>query len=240
MNPQYSQAYLAAYYADYIREDLESVEQHEARRLHKSANLAFVERYVRPGRFLSIGCGDGVELDAAAERGWRVEGYDVDADTTARVARRTGATVYTGDLFELPLEDGAYDCVYLDQVLEHPRNPADYLRLCRRLVREDGAVYIGVPNIRSLSSRFKTMLGKAGLKRRHRGKHYDSWQHLFYYSPATLPRLMEQRFGFRVECVRGDPRPCLRPGALDGLRDAIVRRVPLLDSSFVILARPAR
>lgn len=240
MNPQYSEAWLATYYATYIREDLESAEQHRARHLHKAANIAFVERYVRPGRFLSIGCGDGVELDAAAERGWRVEGYDVDAATTARVARRTGATIYTGDLFALPLEQGAYDCVYLDQVLEHPRNPADYLRLCRRLVHADGVVYIGVPNIRSLSSRFKTLLGKAGLKRRHRGKHYDSWHHLFYYSPATLPRLMEERFGFRVECVRGDPRPLLHPGAADEWRDAMVRRVPALDSSFVILARPGR
>ena len=236
MNPRYTDASLAAYYAAYIPATLDPA--HRAWRVaQKTANIALVERFVRPGRLLSIGCGDGIELEVARERGWTVEGYDVDPATTARVAARTGATVHTGDLFALPLPERAYDCVYLDQVLEHPKNPADYLRLCRRLLRPDGLLYLGVPNIASLSSTLKTALGKVGLKRR-RGRHYDTFHHLFYYSPGTLPALLERRFGFRVERVLGDPKPRLTPSRVGALHDAVTRRFPLLDSSFVVLARP--
>lgn len=43
--------------------------------------------------------------------------------------------MYTRDLFALPLDQGAYYCVYLDQVLEHPKTPAPYLELSRRRMR---------------------------------------------------------------------------------------------------------
>jgi SAM-dependent methyltransferase len=238
MNPQYTDAHLAAYYATYIQEERESPARTAYRRAQKTANIALVEQLVGRGRFLSIGCGDGVELQVAKARGWQVEGYDVDPVTTARVAERVGAPVHTGDLFALPLESGAYRCVYMDQVLEHPKNPADYLRLCRRLLEPNGVLYLGVPNIESVSSSLKTALGKAGLKKR-RGKHYDTFHHLFYYAPGTLPKLLEARYGFRVERVLGDPKPRAHASVLTRAWDGIVRRVPWLDSSLVVLARPA-
>lgn len=237
MNPQYTDAALATYYADYIPHTADPARR-AWRVAQKTANLALVERSVPPGRLLTIGCGDGTELEVARDRGWTVEGYDVDADTTARVAARTGATVYTGDLFALPLPAGAYDCVYLDQVLEHPKNPADYLRLCHRLLRPGGLLYLGVPNIASLASTVQTLLGRAGLKGRRRGRHYDTFHHLFYYSPGTLPPLLERRFGFRVERVLGDPKPRRRASRLGAAWDGVIRRFPVLDSSFVVLARP--
>lgn len=239
MNPQYTDAYLQEYYATYIQEELEPPARKARRLAQKRASVKLLERYVSPGRFFSIGCGDGMELAVAKTRGWRVEGFDVDPVTTARVAKKVGATVHTGDLFALPLEAGAYDCVYLDQVLEHPKDPAAYLRLCYHMLRPNGLLYIGVPNIESVASSFKTALGRLGLRRRRRGKHYDTFHHLFYYSPRTLPRLLEERYGFRVEAVRGDPKPRTSLAPLVALRDAVARRVPRLDSSFVVLARRA-
>ena len=239
MNPQYSDAYLAEYYASYIREELDSLETQRERREWKSDKIALVERFVARGRFLSIGSGDGAELVAAQTRGWQVEGYDVDAATTARIAAKVGVPLYTGDLFSLPLASDVYDCVFLDQVLEHPKNPGDYLRLCHRVLARDGVLFLGVPNIASMSSAFKTATGKAGLKRR-RGKHYDTMHHLFYYSPATLPPLLEREYGFRVLLVRGDPTPNRSGSPLIAARDALIRRLPQLDSSFVILARPRK
>jgi SAM-dependent methyltransferase len=239
MNPQYTDAYLAAYYASYTQEESESAERHAMRVAQKTEKIALVERYRRPGRFLSIGCGDGTELQVARSRGWQVEGYDVDPITCDRIARRVGACIHSGDLLTLPLEEGAYDCVYLDQVLEHPKDPGEHLRLCRRLLTADGVLLVGVPNIASVSSTYKTILGKLGLKAR-RGKHYDSWHHLFYYSPATLPRLLERHYGFRVLLVQGDPKPRRHAGGTARLHDWAARRLPVLDSSFVLIASPAQ
>ena len=237
MNPQYTDAYLAAYYASYIPEGPRTPEARAFRLAQKTANIELLERYTPPGRLFSVGSGDGVELAVAKSRGWTVEGYDVDETTTQRVAQRVGARIHTGDLFALALECGAYDCVYLDQVLEHPKHPARYLELARRLLRPGGILYLGVPNIESLASRGKSVLGRLGVSRR-RGRFYDTFHHLFYYAPSTLPRLLERRFGFRVVTVLGDPKPRSHPTVATRLWDRGMRHAPWLDSTFVILARP--
>ena len=237
MNPQYTDAYLAAYYASYVPEGPRTPEARAFRLAQKTANIELLERYMAPGRLFSVGSGDGVELAVAKSRGWTVEGYDVDEATTQRVARSVGARIYTGDLFALPLDCGGYDCVYLDQVLEHPKQPAKYLALARRLLKPTGILYLGVPNIESAASRGKSMLGRLGLSRR-RGRFYDTFHHLFYYAPATLPPLLEQRFGFTVLTVLGDPKPRSHPTVATRLWDRVMRHAPWLDSTFVIVARP--
>ena len=238
MNPQYTDAYLAAYYASYVPEGPRTPEARAFRLAQKTANVELLERYMPPGRLFSVGSGDGVELAVAKSRGWTVEGYDVDEATTRRVAQQVSARIHTGDLFTLPLECGAYDCVYLDQVLEHPKQPARYIELARQLLKPGGILYLGVPNIESLSSRGKYVLGRLGLSRR-RGRFYDTFHHLFYYAPSTLPRLLEQRFGFRVVTVLGDPKPRSHPTVATRMWDRAMRHAPWFDSTFVIVARPS-
>ncbi len=237
MNPQYTDVYLAAYYATYIPEGPRTPEARAFRLAQKTANIELLERYMAPGRLFSVGSGDGVELTVAKSRGWTVEGYDVDEATTRRVSQQVGARIHTGDLFTLPLETASFDCVYLDQVLEHPKEPARYLELARRLITPGGMLYLGVPNIESLALSGKSMLGRLGLSRR-RGRFYDTFHHLFYYAPSTLPRLLEQRFGFRVVTVLGDPKPRSQPTVATRLWDRAIRHAPWLDSTFVVLARP--
>ncbi len=198
MNPQYTDAHLAAFYAQYITPDYPFGQEILAVALKRKLEiLAHIAKYVPAGRLLSIGCGDGLELKVAREQGWRVEGYDVDPATTDRVAKTLGVPVYCGRLDALDLAPASYDCIYIDQVLEHPKRPQECLLEANRLLRRGGILFIGCPNIASLSSVGKTLLGRLGLKRL-RGRHYDSAHHLFYYSPRVLRRLLERQFGFRV------------------------------------------
>lgn len=245
MNPQYTDGYLDALYARYNNPEVAGEAclapggRDEVLPAKRDANLALVGRYVPVGRLLSIGSGSGDEIRAALARGWKVEGYDVDPVTTQALAARFGVPVYHGDLASSGLPSAAYDCVYLDQVLEHPKDPAAYLRLCHRVLKPTGVMYLGVPNIASLAARWKTFAGRWHLKRM-RGRHYDSWHHLFYYSPRSLRRILEMWFGFDVLLLQGDPIPWpddpLRTRAANALR----RRFAVLDSSFRVIARPAR
>lgn len=82
-----------------------------------------------------VGCGDGLELQAAKARVWSVEGFDVDPATTAKVAAEHGVPVHCGDFHELPHRTGDYDALWLDQVIEHPKDPGRYLQTCIRLLR---------------------------------------------------------------------------------------------------------
>jgi len=242
MNPPYCDAYLAAYYARYIPEPAEVEPIRQARRrMSKIDDMALVERCVEPGRLLSIGCGDGLELQIAAMHGWEAEGYDVDPLTTRRVAARTGRPVYCGDFFSLGLPSDYYDCVFMDQVLEHPKNPGDYLREAYRILRPVGVLFVGCPNIESIASQWKTLLGKVGLKRT-RGKHYDTTHHLSYFSPWQLRRALRTHFGFEVVVIEGDPlsgqKPRLENRTRCGrLMTRLRRRFPVLEGTFRIVAR---
>lgn len=238
MNPQYSDEHLGRYYAGYIdvNETQTDPVRGRARRAHKTEHLELIERYQQPGRFLSLGCGDGLELEIAAERGWRAEGWDVSPETTRRVAQRTGLSVRSGELAAAGFEPAAYDCVFLDQVLEHPKSPGELLRACHTLLRPGGVLYVGCPNIGSVSCAWQTWMGRLHLKRR-RGRHYDTWHHLSYHTPRALAGVLEQRYGFDVLVQQGDPKPHRRSGALGALNRRLQTRFPLLDSSFRIVAR---
>ncbi|HKW49521.1 MAG TPA: hypothetical protein VJN70_18845, partial [Gemmatimonadaceae bacterium] len=97
--------------------------------------------------------------------------------------------------------------------------------------------YIGVPNIESLAASWKTFLGKRNLKPL-RGRHYDSWHHLFYYAPRTLRGILDRQFDFDVLRMEGDPFPKLHQGFGSRMADALRRRFPVLDSSLRVVARP--
>lgn len=238
MNPQLSSNYLNRLYADYIPFDQPDFENKTVERtLKKAQAVQLVGRFVRPGRFLSIGCGDGLELWVAQAYGWQVEGFDIDADTTKRAASRYGVRIHSGDLLQLGLPAGSFDCVFMDQVIEHPKYPRAFLTEANRLLKDGGALFLGCPNIGSLSSGWKTWLGRRGLKRRRRGAHYDTFHHLFYYTPRVLKRLLECHFGFEVLLLRGEPKPSVRYPLLEAFQRNLYEWFPALDSSLQLVAR---
>ena len=242
MNPQYTDAYLERVYARYNDPAQDQsmtipVGRGALMPAKREQNFNLIERFASVGRFLSIGSGSGDELETAMSRGWSVEGFDVDPETTERLAKRLGVPVYSGDLTTVGLPSAAYDCVYMDQVLEHPKEPAPYLRLSHRVLKPAGVLYIGVPNIDSLAASWKTFLGKRNLKPL-RGRHYDSWHHLFYYAPRTLKRILEEHYDFEVLRIEGDPFPKEHDSLFAAAANMLRRRFAFLDSSFRIVARP--
>ena len=239
MNPQYTDAWLAHFYAGYIALHAEPTRRRDRvdlRTIAKSRGLGFVRAHLGDSaakpRILMVGCGDGLELKLARDAGFEVEGYDVDPDITAAVAAEHGVPVHHGAFEALDLGDGTLDAVWMDQVLEHPKNPADYLRTVHRLLRPGGVLYLGLPHIASFSNVVKTAMGRAGLKRRRRGAHYATRHHLTYFGARQLRRLLEERFDFDVVEQRGSPKPGRNP-----LTAWIAPRVPWADSAFVTIAR---
>ena len=111
--------------------------------------------------------------------------------------------LHTGNFFELNLTSSENDCIYLDQVLEHLKNPQDYLNEFQRILKPGGILFIASPNIKSFSSQFKIIFGKLGLKKQ-RGRHYDTWHHMFYYNPTELSKLLENKFGFECQLKGND------------------------------------
>ena len=201
MNPQYSDDYLDDYYRNYIgigaHDGEASAPGNASRCLIHQHYMSLIEERCGRGKLLCVGCGDGLEISVARQRGWEAEGFDVDPKVTAAVSERLNVKVLSGDFRDAAYPVDHFDCVYLHQVLEHPKKPQDHLRKIHAILKPGGVLFIACPNVRSVSSRLKTLAGKLGLKKR-RGKHYDTWHHVFYYSPGVLKHILQRHYGFRV------------------------------------------
>lgn len=242
MNPQYTDSHLAAFYASYT--DLQGRhgrEGHAAEgradpRLRAAAKrrcLDLMARHQpRKGRLLMVGCGDGLELRVAAEAGWQPEGLEVDPEVSRVVAAREGVPVHCGRLEDFAGGDASFDAVFLDQVIEHPKNPGDYLVASHRLLRDGGLLFLATPNIGSVSNRLKTLAGRLGLRPHKRGKHYNTRHHLFFFTPSVMARLL-RRYGFAVVALQGDD------AGRNPVSAAMSRWLPILDSGFLVLGRKA-
>jgi 2-polyprenyl-3-methyl-5-hydroxy-6-metoxy-1,4-benzoquinol methylase len=139
--------------------------------------------------------------------------------------------VHCGDFHALPARTGAFDALFLDQVIEHPKDPGRCLATCKALLRPGGVVFLGMPNMGSLSNRLKTAADRLGLRDKP-ARHYNTRHHLTFFTPAVMTRHLRQRLGLEVMRVAGSPKP---------QRNPLVRLVhglgPLFDSSFYVIAR---
>lgn len=238
MNPQYSDAHLQRFYSTYISVHDQAAptpkrrrSRPEIRAASKARCLGLMAKHVARGCVLMVGCGDGLELEIARREGWQPHGYDIDPATTAAVSARFGVPVHSGRFDELAGIPGGYDGLFMDQVIEHPKNPADYLRHSHRLLRDGGVLFLGTPNTGSISNRLKTFVGRFGLRPARRGKHYNTKHHIFFYTPAVVRGLLE-RYGFEVLELRGSMKPQLNP-----VTAVLGRWFPNLDSGLIAVAR---
>jgi SAM-dependent methyltransferase len=137
-------------------------------------------------RLLDFGCGNGLFLDVAHERGFECYGVDLAADAVA-VARSkpSGRHAYHGSPEAIPeIAAGGFDVITMWSVLAHLATPVADLTMLRGLLAPDGVLLVLTVNAGSLA-----------LKRR-----LETWDgftpnHLLFSSPDTLPLLLE-RAGF--------------------------------------------
>jgi SAM-dependent methyltransferase len=140
----------------------------------------------RARRILEIGCGDGNFLATLRRAGWDVQGQEFGADTSAIVERRHGIPMITGPLESVAVER-PFPVVAAYHVFEHIYHPAAWLAQVRQFVEPNGLLHLQVPNAASLA---RTLSG-------------DVWsglvfpQHVYFYDPRTLQRLLS-RSGFSV------------------------------------------
>jgi 2-polyprenyl-3-methyl-5-hydroxy-6-metoxy-1,4-benzoquinol methylase len=143
------------------------------------------------GRLLEVGCGDGTAMMVMKNRGWMVEGQDVDPNACRVAAQRTGLPVYCGELDCLELPREKYDAVLMVHVIEHVRDPIRMLNVCRGLLKPEGTLVVVTPNVEGLGNRD---FGRCW-------RDMDAPRHLQLFSPKTLSRVAELA-RFKASSVR--------------------------------------
>ena len=130
------------------------------------------------GDLLDVGCGPGLFLEAARDRGWGVAGMEMNERCVARLRER-GIPVSTRPLEDPDLDDGCCDCLTLWEVLEHLQEPRAALERVRRLLRPGGLLVICVPNFGSLANRI--LHEEAGT--------FAGYSHVNFFTGPTLAAL---------------------------------------------------
>jgi ubiquinone/menaquinone biosynthesis C-methylase UbiE len=102
-------------------------------------------------RVLDLGCGAGDWADRIARLyPWMtVTGIDVGVDFVAEARRRFSServSFEVADFLQLPFDDGAFDCVYADNTLEHAWDVQATLREVHRVLTVDGALVAAIPS----------------------------------------------------------------------------------------------
>ena len=136
---------------------------------------------------LEIGCGTGGNLITLRNRGFsNVAGLDPSPDCCS-IVRSYGINCINSALLPYALDSNnpdAFDLIILSHMLEHFVEPDVSLRLIRSLLRENGLVYILVPNL----------YGHIGQDPRDQ----FALPHTFYFSISTLKALLNNN-GFVLE-----------------------------------------
>lgn len=190
------------------------------------------------GLVLDVGCGAGAFAATlrASRPGAKLEIWGVEImPEAAELARGAVDRVLVGDavsrVAELP--DAGFDCVVLNDVLEHLAEPAPLLRQVRRVLRPGGALVASLPNVRYFFNVWDLVV-------RGRWDYADEGildrTHLRFYTRSSLRRLLEEE-GFSVERMQGiNPTGSLKFGLANLL--TLGRWSDMRWLQFACVARP--
>ena len=129
------------------------VEEEAGQRATARIALERIERHVRPGAILDLGCWVGFLLAVARERGWETLGVEPSEFASGYARERLGLDVIRDDLFDADLGGRRFDAIVMGDVIEHLPRPADALDRMAEMLNPGGVAYLALPNAGSRLAR---------------------------------------------------------------------------------------
>lgn len=149
--------------------DKDPTDDSERWNLDKDQSFEFLANYLSPpGRMLDIGCGNGRLMYLARQAGWDVKGLELSSGMAKLVRQRLGAAVVVANFLDAEPEEidaGKFDVISLRHVLEHLPDCLLAMRKIRALLATRGYVLVELPNVESISKKFKRFMTQRGLRK---------------------------------------------------------------------------
>ena len=109
-------------------------------------NLTAIHSHIdKQSNILDIGCRTGIYLWFLRQTGFKnLYGIEVH-DGSVEVAQKRGLNVIQGDAHKLPYEDNYFSAVSCTQVVEHFHSPQIVFKEIKRVLKDDGVLWIDAP-----------------------------------------------------------------------------------------------
>jgi len=187
-------------------------------------------------RVLDVGCSSGYLARPLAERGCTVIGIERDPDAAA-VARTVCEQVLVGDVevMALPFERDSFDVILCGDLVEHLREPEQFLVRVRPYLRSGGLLVLSTPNVANWAIRLSLLVGRW----RYTERGILDRTHLHLFTRKTLVETLRQA-GYRiVELDITVPVPGRGTPMVEQVAHAVGRLRPTLFAyQFVVAAEP--
>lgn len=151
------------------------------RTLRKKRKLVEKVTGIKKGNLLDVGSGTGAFVNEMKEHGWFVMGLEPDEGARAGAKKSYNIELYEMNWF-YELKEGSFDAITLWHVLEHVHDLPGYVSRLRNLLKENGKLFIAIPNYTSKDAAIYKQYWAA----------YDVPRHLYHFSPRSMHFLMEK------------------------------------------------
>ncbi len=142
------------------------------------------------GKILDVGCADGGQFYILRKFGeWQFVGIDIN-EKMVQVGKSKGRDLYLSTLENFKGEQGSFDLIVMDHLLEHVIDPNNTLKAAIRLLKRGGYIIGATPNSKSLDAYL--------FKRYWGGNHFP--RHTYLFSPKNL-RLLFKNNGLTFDRV---------------------------------------
>ena len=186
--------YNAAYYEKWL------CEQNLRRNKMWAKRLTRIEKFLKGGKLLDVGCGEGSFLKCAQENGWQVNGTELSPYAAAHASKLLGNNIFNGELEDAGYADNTFDVVTMWHVLEHVCDPKKYLTEIHRILRPAGFLALAIPNVKNMGMQIAyRVIKRRPLKLFSKS---DKEVHLYHFSPATIEAYLKIT---NFECIQLGP-----------------------------------
>lgn len=167
-------------YKNYHRDNIYIKAENQFRNIFtKRANL--IEKYKKTGSILDIGSSTGLMLSIFKDRGWKVLGIEP-SKTSVQYAVLSGIATLNTTFPSPKLKNKSFDAIILNHVLEHIKDPLEFLKNANLVLKNNGVILVDLPNFGSLAAKLSGASWRYILP----------YEHVWHFTPKGLSNILEK------------------------------------------------
>lgn len=177
------------------------------------------------GRILEVGCGRGDTINSLSSMGFSCWGVEASQVMVKMARMQNNAVVVQGMADQLEFDDGFFDCVFSQEMIEHmhPEDLPGHFREAYRVLRSEGFFSVETPN---------RTTGPQDVSRSF--SNIAQGLHLKEYSVAELIRMFRDNGFINVKCLLV-PQALARRSRIVHLLSRVPAEVKIIQDVFLEL-----